>query len=491
MAQPLVKPGGAATAERSAVRMAGHNHMLLAICLGAFVSHLTAGIVNIALPGLSTIFQQDVSIVQWVASGYLLIIASLLPMMGKWGDRFGSKRIHNTGYIIFGISSLLTLFVGTIYGLLVLRIVQALGAAMFQATNIGLVSRHFPQSSRGKALGFVSTAVALGGLSGPMVGGLIMDWLNWHWLFLIHVPVLAIATVMAIRYIPPDPAGSSHTPDWIGGVLFAAGIIAFIFGISNGNEWGWSSLNTLTAFCVSIAAFIGLYSWLGHRIKQKRETFLQVGLFARPVVSAGMYIGLASFVAVFSTQVTLPFYLQGVRHFSPTQTGIMIMMYPVALGIMGPIGGSLSDRHGSSKITLFGLSCMSTALLFLSFIRVDTPVSLLGINLLILGAGMGMITSPNYSLILGSVDKSSLGVVGGMVALVRNLGLVLGTALGIALLDYSFPGSISGWMSTKQTAFAPYVVTGLRTVFIVSLAFCIVGVVFLRLALRAQAAESK
>ncbi|GED12124.1 MFS transporter [Aneurinibacillus migulanus] len=484
MAQPLVKPHGVVPAQRTGARTAELNRMLLAICLGAFVSHLTAGIVNIALPGLSATFQQDISLMQWIASGYLLVIAALLPMMGKWGDRFGSKRIHNIGYIIFGFSSLLTLFTETVYGLLVLRVIQAFGAAMFQATNIGLVSRYFPTESRGRALGFVSTAVALGALSGPMIGGLIMDWLNWHWLFLIHVPVLVIATFLAFRYIPTDSSGVVHTPDWVGGILFAVCIITFIFCISNGNAWGWTSRGILFTFALSLLAFVGLYYWVGRRVRRKREPFLNVSLFAKPAVSAGMFVGLATFVAVFATQVTLPFYLLGVRHFAPSQAGIMIMMYPVALGIMGPISGSLSDKHGSSKITMIGLISMSGALILLSFISKQTPVSLLGLSLLVLGAGMGMVTSPNYSLIMGSVDKSSLGAVGGMVALVRNLGLVLGTAMGISFLDYAFPGSISRWMVTKEAAYAPYVVSGLRTVFMMSLIFCLLGILFLGLALR-------
>lgn len=491
MAQPLVKPHGVVPPQRTGARAAELNRMLLAICLGAFVSHLTAGIVNIALPGLSATFQQDISLMQWVASGYLLVIAALLPMMGKWGDRFGNRRIHNIGYIIFGLSSLLTLFANTIYGLLLLRVIQAFGAAMFQATNIGLVSRYFPAESRGRALGFVSTAVALGALSGPMIGGLIMDWLNWHWLFLIHVPVLVIATLLAFRYIPADPPGAAHTPDWVGGILFAVGIVAFIFSISNGNAWGWTSYGIMFTFALSLLALAGLYCWLGRRVRRKREPFINVSLFAKPTVLAGMFVGLTTFIAVFATQVTLPFYLLGVRHFAPTQAGMMIMMYPVALGIMGPISGSLSDKHGSSRITMIGLIFMSGSLIFLCSIGNQTPVSLLALGLLGLGAGMGMVTSPNYSLIMGSVDKSNLGAVGGLVALVRNLGLVIGTAMGIALLDYAFPGSISRWMATKEVAYAPYVVSGLRTVFMISFAFCLLGTLFLRLALRRRALQAK
>lgn len=158
---------------------------------------------------------------------------------------------------------------------------------------------------------------------------------------------------------------------------------------------------------------------------------------------------------------------------------------------MGPISGSLSDRHGSSNITLLGLGCMSAALIGLSFLGSSTPLIVLAAALLFLGAGMGMVTSPNYSFILGSVDKGNLGAVGGMVALFRNLGLVFGTALGIAIIDRAFPGSIASWMNTKEAAFAPYVVSGLRTVFFVSLLFCLLGILLLRLALRAGMPQVK
>ncbi|WP_153944966.1 MFS transporter, partial [Acinetobacter baumannii] len=126
--------------------------------------------------------------------------------------------------------------------------------------------------------------------------------------------------------------------------------------------WGWLSIPLIGMFGSSAALLFVLYRWIRWRTKRKQEPFLNMQLFAKPAVSVGMYIGFATFVAVFSTQVTLPFYLLGVRHFSPTEAGIMIMAYPVALGIMGPISGSLSDRHGSSNITLLGLGCMSAAL---------------------------------------------------------------------------------------------------------------------------------
>lgn len=176
--------------------------MMTAICMGVFISHFTAGIVNVSLPLFTRIFQTELETVQWITTGYLLVIASLLPVMGKLGDRYGHRRIHNLGYVFFTISSVLVVFSSNVSVLLILRMVQAIGAAMFQATNIALITIHFPKEKRGRALGIVSTAVALGAMTGPIAGGFIAEWLSWQWMFLIHVPIALIATLLALRNIP-------------------------------------------------------------------------------------------------------------------------------------------------------------------------------------------------------------------------------------------------------------------------------------------------
>lgn len=162
----------------SAAASASSRLMLAAICIGAFLSHFTAGVVNVSLPHFVSVFQTSLGTAQWITTGYLLVIASLLPVMGKWGDRYGYRRIHNAGYLLFGISSVLVAFSPHISVLLALRMVQAVGAAMFQATNIALITIHLPKEQRGRALGTVSTAVALGGMSGPVAGGFIAEWFS-------------------------------------------------------------------------------------------------------------------------------------------------------------------------------------------------------------------------------------------------------------------------------------------------------------------------
>lgn len=176
--------------------------MMAAICMGAFISHFTAGIVNVSLPFIVDYFQTELGKGLWITTGYLLVITALLPVMGKLGDRYGFRRIHNLGFVIFTVGSILVAFSPNLPILLTLRVIQGVGAAMFQATNIALITIHIPKEQRGRALGILSTAVALGGMTGPIAGGLIAEWLSWKWLFLIHVPVAIVATIMAYRYIP-------------------------------------------------------------------------------------------------------------------------------------------------------------------------------------------------------------------------------------------------------------------------------------------------
>jgi MFS family permease len=181
---------------------------LTAIGTGAFLSHFTAGVVTVSLPELTRAFQASIEQTQWITTGYLLVIAVLLPIMGKLGDRYGHRRVHNAGYLLFAISSVLIALSPTLGAILVTRAVQAVGASMFQATNIALITLLMPKEQLGRALGLISTAVALGGMSGPVVGGIISQWLSWQWLFLIHVPVSAIATYLANRHIPDTGSAS-------------------------------------------------------------------------------------------------------------------------------------------------------------------------------------------------------------------------------------------------------------------------------------------
>lgn len=406
--------------------------MLTAICLGAFLSHFTAGIVNVSLPQFVDIFHSSLGTVQWITTGYLLVIACLLPVMGKLGDRYGYGLIHNFGYIVFTVSSVLVATSPSIAVLLILRMAQAVGAAMFQATNIALVTVHMPKENRGRALGMIGTAVALGGMTGPVAGGLIAEWFSWHWLFLVHAPVAIIASLLAFRFIPLRRAENKQVAmGGAGAILFMAAIGMVIFAISKGNTWGWLSAPTIS---LTAAGLLALAAFL---LRERRQTapFLPIKAFRHAAVSSGLLVSVATYMFANTLIVSLPFYLAGMPDMSPSASGLIMAAYPIVLAVSGPIAGHMSDRIGSTSLLFIGLGAMGVGFAVFALLLGQWPMFSVIAVLTLAGLGMGLIASPNMNYIMQRTPAEHVGSMGGMIALTRNLGLVIGAALGLGVAN--------------------------------------------------------
>lgn len=434
--------------------------MMISICAGAFISHFTAGIVNVSLPNFTQIFHTNLGIIQWITTGYLLVIASVLPIMGKLGDRYGHRFIHNLGYVIFTVSSVLVAFSPDIRVLLILRVMQAMGTAMFQATNIALITIHLPKEKRGRALGIVSTAVALGGMTGPFAGGLIAEWFSWQWLFLVHVPVAVVATWMALRYIPAREQEYRSEPlDSVGAFLFIIVIGSIILGLTDGNTWGWRSTEIISIFSVALMALLGLLLW---ELRQKTP-FLPIKALAIPAVSGGLIISCTSFVLANTVLVVMPFYLSGLSGISPLSVGFIMTAYPLLLAFAGPVAGHMSDRFSSRRFMFLGLCGMGVGLMVFSIGFGQLPLVWIILVMALMGMGMGFVASPNNSFIMQHAPKEHVGSIGGMIALTRNLGMVLGAALGL--------GVMNGGEVRDQVPLDAF-----RSIFEIAVLICIVGI---------------
>ncbi|MBD2860816.1 MFS transporter [Paenibacillus oceani] len=365
--------------------------MLTAICMGAFLSHFTAGVIGVSLPQLTGPFQAEVGEVQWITTGCLLVITILLPFMGKLGDRYGHRLIHNSGYVLFTVSSVLAAMSPSLPVLLTFRIIQAAGAAMFQATNIALITVHMPHGKKGQALGYVSTAVALGAMTGPLAGGWITGSLGWRWLFLIHVPAAAAATLLALRYIPGRSREHSRS----------------------GDTGGKGSLTGDTG----------------------RQASLTGVLLHSPGVLSGLLISCAAFLLANTVLVVMPFYFSGEAGISPAMAGYMMTAYPILLALASPAAGRGSDRFGSAGFIAAGLLSMTAGIAILALALDKLPLWGIAAVLALIGAGMGLIASPNNSLIMRLVPAGHTGAIGGWIAFTRNAGMVLGAFLGFGALD--------------------------------------------------------
>ena len=206
--------------------------VLSAIGMGVFLATIDASIVNVALPTLVIEFQAQFAVVQWIVLGYLLTLATLMLSIGRLADIVGKKPIYLTGMFIFTVGSLLCGLSQTVYWLIGFRIFQAVGAAMMISLGVGILTESFPPQERGKALGFIGAIVSIGIITGPTLGGFLIDLISWHWIFFVNVPVGIVGSYMVIRFLPNVKAISGQRFDfWGAGSLFIS-LLAFLLALS-------------------------------------------------------------------------------------------------------------------------------------------------------------------------------------------------------------------------------------------------------------------
>ncbi|GBG57401.1 MFS transporter [Sporomusaceae bacterium FL31] len=400
--------------------------------MGTFMATLDASIVNVALPVISAQLGAQLTTVQWVVTAYLLTISSLLPLFGRAGDMLGRRKIFTTGFLIFTLGSALCGFSYTIKLLIAARVLQAIGAAMIMANSQALVAGAFPGKDRGRALGMVGTVVALGSMTGPSLGGLLVGSLGWSSIFLINLPIGILAFIVGQLVLPKSETRHDESFDFLGAVLFAIGMLSLLLVLSEGHEWGWLSRSSLFAGIVSLVTFY-CFIWYEKRVK---HPMIDLSLFRHWPFLAGNLAGLFSFMAMFSNNLLLPFYLTDLLHLTPTQTGLIITPFPIVLAIIAPLSGYLSEKVSLIWLTVSGLSLTIAGLLFLATITPQVPLWQIAACQALLGVGNGLFQSPNNNSVLSSVSPNKLGIAAGLNALVRNVGMVSGTAAAVSIFEF-------------------------------------------------------
>lgn len=447
--------------------------IFIIIISATFMSSLDGSIVNVALPKMSDALGVTSSKIQWVVTSYLIVISAVILIFGRLGDMFGKTTVFKIGLLLFTIGSFLCGITSSFSVLILARVVQAIGAAGTMANNQGIVTEVFPESERGKALGLIGTAVALGSIVGPGLGGFIVGSFHWKFIFLINVPIGVIALFYAFKLLPKSNRISSGKIDIIGATLFIFTIIPLFISLNEGLNLGFTSPIILLGFAISLICFV-LFIVLEKKIK---SPLIQLDLFKNKLFSISIFCGFVSFVAIFCHNIILPFYLQDLMGFSPQKAGMILMAYPLILIVVAPLSGSLSDKIGSEILTFIGLVVGSIGLFLMSTLNDNSKVIVMIIAIGIMSVGMGIFQSPNNSLIMSTVPKNKLGIAGSINGLVRNVGMSTGIALATTLL-YTKMSSKIGF---RVTDFVPgrndAFMYGMKWVYIVAGAICMIGAI--------------
>jgi EmrB/QacA subfamily drug resistance transporter len=400
--------------------------VLVAVGIGTFMSALDGSVVNTILPVITQYFHSDVATIEWVVTVYLLVVSGLLLSFGRLGDLRGNKRVYLWGFVIFVLGSALSGFSPAPLYLIAARAFQALGAAMLFANSPAILTKIFPASQRGQALGLQGTMTYLGLTTGPFLGGWLADTFSWHAVFFINLPIGLLAAWLSWRVIPRDvPSEREERFDLSGAFTFMAGLVALLLGLNQGNSWGWFSPLTLGLFVGSIL-ILAVFVWIESRAP---APMLDLSLFRSRVFNLATISPILNYLCVYGVLFLMPFYLIQGRGLSAAQAGLILTAQPLVMALTAPFSGTFSDRIGSQIPTTIGMLILSVGLFLLSRLTPTSPFIHAILGLAVSGLGVGLFVAPNNSALMGAAPRSRQGIASGVLALARNVGMVLGIGL--------------------------------------------------------------
>ena len=403
--------------------------VLLLVCLSSFLAPVALSSSLVAIPAISQDLQADAVLASWIPAAFLL--SNLLTMLpaGRLADIYGRKRIFLLGLLIFLVGVLLAGFAPNIYLLLLFRVIQGVGGAMFFSTGMALVTSVYQKRGRGAALGWVVSCVYAGLTSGPLLGGWLTDQFGWHTVFLFQVPLLLLASLLAWRGIKGEWKNAKPVPlDWWGTLLLSIGIIGFYAGMSSVPDW-WA----LAGFGV---AAVFLYLFVRHCNTADNPLIKLKIVWENRPFSGAVLASVFAYASSYGLIFLLGLFLQYNLGMSPTQAGQMLMLQAAIMAVLAPLAGRLSDHY--PPYWLAGAGCLSMAAgLALLLTVLDEHVSLvmIGVALLLMGTAFGLFSTPNNSGALGSVSEERLGIASALMNMSRLMGQMLGTGVATLLLS--------------------------------------------------------
>ncbi|HEV2852041.1 MAG TPA: MFS transporter [Thermoanaerobaculia bacterium] len=404
--------------------------VLVAVGVGTFMSALDGSVVNTVLPVLRRDLHTSVAGIEWVTTVYLLVVSALLLSVGRVGDLHGHKRIYLSGFVLFVLGSALCGLAPSAGALVGLRALQAVGASMLFANAPAILTKSFPAEQRGRALGALGTFTYLGLTAGPSLGGWLASAYGWRSVFYINVPVGAVAIALALRSVEDDrPEASGERFDVGGALLFMAGLVALLVALNQGHAWGWGSvpvLGLLAAAALLLAAFLAVE-------RRNASPMLDLTLFRSRTFSGTTVSALLNYICVYSVLFVLPFLLIQGRGLDTRHAGLVLTAQPIVMAVVAPLSGALSDRIGSRPLATLGMLALAAGLLLLATLADNAPLTRIAAALGVVGLGVGIFVSPNNSALMGSAPRHRQGIAAGVLAMARNIGMVLGVGLAGAV----------------------------------------------------------
>jgi len=398
---------------------------LATVALGTMMATMDASITNIAFPELTAVFTTDITKVVWVTLAFLLVCTSLMLVVGKIGDSMGRKTIYAVGMFVFTAGLLLCSVSDSIGQLIMSRAFQGLGAAMTIACGPAIITESFPAREIGKGLGLLGASVSLGFIAGPIIGGLLLNWVGWRSIFYVRAPVTLLTAFMALLLLPGVARGRGALRlDLKGTFVSSTSLFCLVFAVSQIKEFGLQSpvfLGLIGAAIIGFALFI--------RIERRAaDPVVDLAVFKSYTFTGSIASLFLLFVAAPGYILIMPFYLIQALHMSPAEAGLLMTVNAAVTLVVSPVSGIVSDRIGRAWLATTGAVLMVLAFVCMRGFDLTTGATTIIPVLILMGLGVGTFTTPNNSAIMGSVPKERIGTASALIATLRQVGISVGMA---------------------------------------------------------------
>lgn len=443
---------------------ANRNVALIVATLSSFFTPFMASSINIALPTIAAEFSMNAVLLSWIATSYLMAAAMFLVPFGKIADIYGRKKIFAYGMVIYTIASLLSALSQNSTQLLTTRVLQGVGGSMLFGTAIAILTSVFPPSERGKVLG-INVAAVYSGLSlGPFLGGLLTQQFGWRSIFLINFFLGLFVIIIVCWKLKAEWAEAKGEKfDLIGSLIYCVMLVALMYG--------FSLLPKRSGGALILVGLVGIGAFIAWELRVA-DPVLNIRLFRHnKVLAFSNLAALINYSATAAVAFLLSLYLQYIKGRRPQAAGLILVSQPIIMAIFSPLAGRLSDKIEPRLVASTGMALTVVGLAWLIFLTENTPIAWLIANLVLLGLGFALFSSPNTNAVMSSVDKKFYGVVSATLATMRLLGQMF--SMGIAMLIFAViigkvqitPDKYEAFLRSCQIAFAIFAMFCLAGIF--------------------------
>lgn len=400
--------------------------LLASLALAIFLAQLGATAVNVGLPTLMAAFGVDLAAVQWVVLSYLLAVTALVVSVGRLGDLVGKRRLFLWGIAGFMLASAGCAAAPGLGALIAARAVQGAGGAVLMALSFAFVGDAVPKEKSGKAMGLLATVSALGTMLSPSLGGLLIGAFGWRAIFLINLPLGAVALWLAYRHLPGDAGRATAARfDGPGTLALVILLLAYALAMTEAQAAGFGNgrvIGLLAGAAMALAAFI----WIEARVE---HPLIRLDLFRDPSLSAGLVAGTLVAAIMMSTLIVGPFYLARALGLAAGPVGLTLSIGPLTAALTGLPSGWIVDRFGARRTMLAGLACQTLGLYGMSHLTIADGVAGYALAIVFISVGYAFFQTPNNTAVMASAPADGRGLVSSLLTLSRNLGFITGASV--------------------------------------------------------------